>query len=212
MISHAPLTTAAWPITLVIGLANICGHTSEFDHKNNIYYVLVPLCTMSRYHYVLCPGTTMCYVQVPLCVMSWYHYVLCPGTTMCYVLVPLCVMSWYHYVLCPGTTMCYVLVPLCVMSWYHCVYFHWSEIARPFFFTYKPVNLQVSPHKPISIQKVLYMQSLLTPTEHWLASPGTSATFRAGPWGHLRHTCPWSVPSGLPPVPVYVALPIWFFG
>ena len=176
----------------------------------NMCYVLVP-CTM----HVLCPGTTMCYVLVPLCVMSRYHYVLCPGTTMCYVLVPLCVMSWYHYVLCPGTTMCYILVPLCVMSWYHyvmswyhCVYFHWSEIARPFFFTYKPVNLQASPQKPISMQKVLYMQSLLSPTEHGLASPGTSATFRAGPWGHLRHTCPWSVPSGLPPVPVYVVPPI----
>ena len=113
-----------------------------------------------------------------------------------------------HYVLCPGTTMCYVLVPLFVMSWYHYVYFHWSEIARPFFVTYKPVNLQASPHKPISIQKVLYMQSLLTPTEHWLASSGKSATFRAGPRDHLRHSCPWSIPSGLPPVPVYVAPPI----
>ena len=138
---------------------------------------LVPLCVMSWYRYVLCPGTTMCYVTgttmcyvlVPLCVMS-----LVPLCVMS--LVPLCVMSWYHYVLCPGTTV------------------HWSEIARPFFFTYKPVNLQASPHKPISIQKVLYMQSLPSPTEHWLANPGTSATFRAGPWGHLRHTCPWSVP------------------
>ena len=136
---------------------------------------------MSWYHYVLCP---MCYVLVPLCVMSWYHYVLCPGTTMCYILVPLCVMSWYHYVLCPGTTMCYVLVPLCAISRYHYVYFHWS--VGPSFSHSKPVNLQASPHKPISIQKVLYMQSLLSPTEH----------------------CPWSVSSGLPPVPVYVAPPI----
>ena len=112
---------------------------------------------MPWYHYMLCPGTTI---------------VLCPGTTMCYALVPL--------------TMCYVPLPLCVTSWSHCVYFHWSEIARPFFFTFKPVNLQASPHKPISMQKVLYMQSLLTPTEHWLASPGTSATFRAGPWSHLK--------------------------
>ena len=86
----------------MLGQRYIDGLNSEFDNK-------------SWYHYVLCPGTTMCYVLVPLCVMSWYHYVLCPGTTMCYVLVPLCVMSWYHYVLCPGTTMCYVLVPLCVV-------------------------------------------------------------------------------------------------
>ena len=106
-------------------------------------------------------------------------------TCYMYVLVLLCVMSWYHYVLCPGTTMCYVLVPLCVVR-------------------NRPPNIQASKPAGKPTQANLLTVGYL----FWLASPGISATFRAGPWGHLRHTCPWSVPSGLPPVPVYVAPPI----
>ena len=36
---------------------------------------------------MLCPGTSMCYVLVPVCVMSWYQYVLClvPLYVLCQV-------------------------------------------------------------------------------------------------------------------------------
>ena len=81
-------------------------------------FVIVSLCALSSWAYMLCHHELMCVVILSLYALSSWAYMLCHRELMCFVIVILCALSSWAYVLCHREFMCFFIICLyAVSSW-----------------------------------------------------------------------------------------------